>query len=64
MSSSIDMNFGPLVAFGILTVAYGSIIFYGFPYALISGSFSVLMSILFIILAGLLLGLTMLAYNF
>ena len=62
--SNLDRNFAPLVTFGLLTVCYGAAVFYGLPFGLISGSFTILLWILFMILLSLILGLTLIAYNF
>jgi ABC-type antimicrobial peptide transport system permease subunit len=63
ISSSFSLKLAPLVTFGVLAVSFGCMLFYGMPYALISGSYSVLLSILFAVLISLILGLTLIAYN-
>lgn len=49
--------------FGILSVAYGLSIYYLIPKALLSFNFKLILEIFFMILVGMLLGLTMLAFN-
>jgi hypothetical protein len=53
----------PYVTMGLVTVTYGTCIYYLLPLALISSSFALILDILFLQLIGLLFGLTLLASN-
>ena len=57
------MDIAPLMTFGILIVLYGVSIYYLMPLSLLSGNFNLILIIFFSILMGMVLGLTMLAYN-
>jgi ABC-type antimicrobial peptide transport system permease subunit len=61
-SNSFDRM--PYVVFGALSVFYGMSIYYFFPLALLSFNFQLLLTIFFVILLGILLGLTLIAINF
>jgi hypothetical protein len=64
---SVDYNnaldIAPLITFGTLTVLYGVSIYYLMPLSLLSGNYGLILIIFFSILMGMVLGLTMLAYN-
>ena len=53
----------PYIVFGIISVSYGMAIFYLLPKALLSFNFKLILEVFFFILVGMLLGLTMLAFN-
>ena len=57
------MDIAPLITFGTLTVLYGVSIYYLMPLSLLSGNYGLILIIFFSILMGMVLGLTMLAYN-
>jgi hypothetical protein len=57
------MDIAPLITFGILTVLYGVSIYYLMPLSLLSGNYGLILIIFFSILMGMVLGLTLLAYN-
>jgi len=53
----------PYIIYGSLSVFYGLAIYYFLPYALISFNFGLLLTIFFLILLGILLGLTLVSLN-
>jgi hypothetical protein len=53
----------PLIAFGLMAVSYGVTIYYCLPLSLLSFNASMLLTIFFIILNGMIVGLSILAYN-
>jgi hypothetical protein len=64
VSSSLKANLGPLITFGILSVVFGCSIFYGLPLGFLSGNYSLILSLFFFILSGMIFGMTLVAYNF
>jgi len=60
---SSKQNLVPYIVFGIISVTYGLAIYYLLPKALLSFNFKLILEIFFFILVGMLLGLTMLAFN-
>jgi hypothetical protein len=60
----MHQNFTPLVVCGTIAVVYCSTIYYGLPYGILTGNTSVVFMILLMILVSLVLGLTLIAYNF
>ena len=56
-------NLVPYIIFGVISVTYGMSIYYLLPKALLSFNFKLILEIFFFILVGMLLGLTMLAFN-
>ena len=58
------MNFIPLVTLGIVAVMYGVFLFYIFPLSLLQRNLGLILEVLFVILGSLILGLTILAFNF
>jgi len=57
------LNSAPLVCFGTIATIYGISVYYVLPLALLSGGFQLLLIIFFVILLGMVLGLTLIAYN-
>ena len=57
------MHIAPLITFGVLTTSYGISIYYLMPLSLLSGNFNLILIIFFGILMGMVLGLTLLAFN-
>jgi hypothetical protein len=57
-------NLIPYVTFGLLSVVYGVCIYYILPYSLLSGNYSIILWIFFMLMIGMILGLTIIAYNF
>jgi hypothetical protein len=57
------MDIAPLITYGTLVVLYGVSIYYLMPLSLLSGNYGLILIIFFSILMGMVLGLTMLAYN-
>ena len=53
-----------MVTFGFLAVTYGVALYYVFPLALLSWDASLLLSIFFLILVGMIAGLSILVFNF
>jgi len=53
----------PMVLGGLLVTIYGITIYYCFPLAFLSGNYNLLLSMLFIILLGMVVGLSLLAFN-
>jgi len=53
----------PYITMGLITCVFGSCIYYILPLALISGSFKLILNIFFLLIVGLLSGLTLLASN-
>ena len=51
------------ITFGLLSVVYGLSIYYFLPLAFLSFNFGLILMILFSILIGMILGLSMLAFN-
>ena len=62
LDPSKSQNEGYIV-FGLLSVVYGLSIYYFLPLALLSFDFGLILYILFAILVGMILGLSMLAFN-
>jgi len=58
-----DFNRMPYIIFGIISVAYGMSIYYFLPLAMISLNFSLLLTIFFLILIGMFVGMVLLALN-
>ena len=56
-------DIGALVAFGIIAVAYGICVYYFLPLSMLSMNFSMILRIFFMILLGMLTGLTLLSLN-
>ena len=54
---------GSYIIFGLMSVAYGLSIYYFLPLAMLSMNFGLLLTILLSILIGMILGLSMLAFN-
>ena len=57
-------NLAPLICFGVLSTVYGASIYYILPLSLLSQNFSILLSMFFFILIGMIVGLSILAFNF
>ena len=53
----------PLITFGFLSVVYGVVIYYALPLGLLAHDFSLILNIFFMILLGLIVGLSILAFN-
>lgn len=53
----------PYLAFGVLSVTYGILIFVFLPMALLNFNLGLMLTIFFMILTGMILGLTLLATN-
>jgi hypothetical protein len=51
------------IVFGLLSVAYGLGIYYFLPLSMLSFNFSLILRIFFLILLGMLFGLTLLSLN-
>ena len=51
------------VVFGVITVIYGLAIYYFLPLAMLSLNFKLILQIFFMILLGMLFGLTLLSFN-
>ena len=51
------------MTFGVIAVAYGMTIYYFLPLAMLSFNFAMILIIFFLILVGMLLGLSLLAFN-
>jgi hypothetical protein len=62
LDPSKSQNEGYIV-FGLLSVVYGLSIYYFLPLAFLSFDFGLILYILFAILVGMILGLSMLAFN-
>jgi hypothetical protein len=62
LDPSKSQNEGYIV-FGLLSVVYGLSIYYFLPLAFLSFNFGLILYILFAILVGMILGLSMLAFN-
>ena len=54
----------PLVTFGCIAVAFGVVLYYVFPLALLSWNASLLLVIFFMVLVGMIVGMSMLMFNF
>ena len=54
---------GGYMVFGSIAVVYGMSIYYFLPLAMLSFNFALILQIFFSILVGMLLGLSMLAFN-
>ena len=52
-----------LITFGFLSVGYGVVIYYALPLGLLAHNFSLILQIFFMILMGMILGLSILAFN-
>lgn len=62
----IDPNKSPMgsyIVFGVIAVGYGLSVYYYLPLAMLSFNFALILKIFFFILVGMLLGLTLLAFN-
>lgn len=62
----LDPNKGQMssyIVFGLISVAYGLSVYYFLPLAMLSFNFALILQIFFFILVGMLLGLTLLAFN-
>lgn len=57
-------NVSSLIIFGVLAVVYGVSVYVLLPLSLLSFNFGLLLSIFFVILLSLILGLTLVAINF
>jgi hypothetical protein len=64
MNDSKAVHKAPYVTIGIITCTYGVTLYYALPLALISSNYKLILDVFFMILAGLLVGLTLLATNF
>jgi hypothetical protein len=53
----------PLVTFGVLAICYGAGVYYLLPLSLLSFNASMLLTIFFLILMGMIVGLSILAFN-
>ena len=53
-----------IIISGSLIFLYGTLIYYGLPLALLTLNLSLLLAIFFVILLGMIAGLTLIAYNF
>ena len=62
LDPSKSQNEGYIV-FGLLSVVYGLSIYYFLPLAFLTFDFGLILYILFAILVGMILGLSMLAFN-
>jgi hypothetical protein len=51
------------VIFGVITVVYGLAIYYFLPLSMLSLNFKLILRIFFMILLGMLFGLTLLSFN-
>jgi len=56
-------NMSSYLTFGVVSVVYGLSIYYFLPKAMVSFNFSLILKIFFFILVGMLLGLSLLAFN-
>ena len=54
---------GSYIIFGVISVAYGLSIYYFLPLAMLSFNFALILEIFFMILVGMLFGLSLLAFN-
>mmetsp|Transcript_29594 Transcript_29594/g.36707 ORF Transcript_29594/g.36707 Transcript_29594/m.36707 type:complete len:248 (+) Transcript_29594:394-1137(+) len=54
---------GPYLLFGSIAVLFGIIVYYGLPIALLKLNFGMILAIFFMLLLGMLLGLTLFAVN-
>ena len=57
------LDSAPLIMFGCIATVYGISVYYILPLALLSGGFQLLLIIFFVILMGMVLGLTLIAFN-
>lgn len=58
-----NQNIWSYLTFGVIAVAYGMTIYYFLPLAMLSFNFAMILIIFFLILVGMLLGLSLLAFN-
>lgn len=56
-------NMGSYIVFGVVAVTYGLSIYYFLPLAMLSFNFALVLQIFFMILVGMLFGLSLLAFN-
>jgi hypothetical protein len=56
-------SMGSYIIFGVIAVAYGLSIYYFLPLAMLSFNFALILEIFFLILVGMLFGLSLLAFN-
>ena len=56
-------SMGSYIVFGVIAVAYGLSIYYFLPLAMLSFNFALILEIFFLILVGMLFGLSLLAFN-
>lgn len=54
---------GSYIVFGVIAVTYGLSIYYFLPLAMLSFNFALVLQIFFMILVGMLFGLSLLAFN-
>jgi len=54
---------GSYIVFGTIAVVYGLSIYYFLPLAMLSFNFALILQIFFLILVGMLFGLSLLAFN-
>jgi hypothetical protein len=66
MTIEVDkaVNYAPILTFGLLAVTYGVALYYIFPLALPLWDASLILSIFFLILVGMITGLSILVFNF
>jgi hypothetical protein len=63
VSENGEINYTPYLAFGALSVSYGTTIFVYLPLALINFNLGLMLTLFFMILLGMIFGLSMLATN-
>lgn len=56
-------NYSTYIVFGLVSVAYGLAIYYFLPLSMLSMNFKLILRIFFLILLGMLFGLTLLSFN-
>ncbi len=59
-----EIDVVPYLLVGIISVIYGLSIYYLLPLSLLTMNFSLMLAIFFFILVGMILGLTLITYNF
>jgi hypothetical protein len=56
-------SYAAYIVFGVVSVAYGLAIYYFLPLSMLSMNYRLILTIFFLILLGMLFGLTLLSFN-
>lgn len=63
MLDKTKQSYGTYIVFGVVSVVYGLAIYYFLPLSMLSMNFKLILRIFFMILLGMLFGLTLLSFN-